>query len=216
MRLVLLGAPGSGKGTQAKQVSQKFGLPHISTGDILREAARNGTALGTEAKSYMDKGELVPDRLMLDLIKERMGQPDAGQGFLLDGFPRTVVQAQSLEQMLKKQDRPLDLACYLEVERQELVKRLTARRLCTGCGAIYNLAFQTPRSEGKCDKCGAALEQRADDLEQTVENRLQVYRQQTEPLLDFYRSRGLLQTVNGGAAPDQVFTALSALLNGKR
>jgi adenylate kinase len=216
MRLLLLGAPGSGKGTQAKQVSQEFGLPHISTGDILREAAKKGTPLGTEAKKYMDKGELVPDRLMLDLIKERLDQPDAAKGFLLDGFPRTVIQAQGLEEMLQEQNRPLDMACYLEVDRQELIKRLTARRICTGCGAIYNIAFQSPKQEGRCDKCGGVLEQRVDDSLETVENRLQVFVKQTEPLLDFYRFRNLLKTVDGSKAPREVFAALSALLNGKR
>jgi adenylate kinase len=216
MRLVLLGAPGSGKGTQAKLVSQKFGLPHISTGDILRQAVKDGSPLGLEARGYMDRGELVPDHLILNLIKERFRSPDAKTGFLLDGFPRTVAQAQGLEESLGQQNLKIDLACSLNVEREELINRLTARRICSGCGAIYNLLFQSPQKENLCDKCGSKLEQRVDDQRQTVENRLEVYLRQTQPLLEYYDSRKLLREINGNAGPDQVFKDISAILQENR
>jgi len=215
MRLVLLGAPGSGKGTQAKQISQKFGLPHISTGDILRQAVKDAIPLGLEARGYMDRGELVPDHLILNLIKERFKSPDAQKGFLLDGFPRTVAQASGLEEMLGQQGMKIDLACSLNVDREELIKRLTSRRICSGCGAIYNLLFQSPQKEGLCDKCGGRLEQRVDDQRQTVENRLEVYLRQTQPLLEFYGSRSLLRDINGNAPPEKVFQDISAILQGK-
>lgn len=215
MRLVLLGAPGSGKGTQAEQICREFDLPHISTGDILRQAVRDGSPLGLEAKGFMDRGELVPDNLILDLIRERFKSPDAQKGFLLDGFPRTVDQAQGLEDMLLGQNLKIDLACSLNVEREELIKRLTSRRICSGCGAIYNLLFQTPQKEGICDKCGNKLEQRVDDQRQTVENRLEVYLRQTQPLLEYYDSRKLLKEINGNAEPDKVFHDISAILRGE-
>ena len=212
MRLVLLGAPGSGKGTQAKLICQKFGLPHISTGDILRQSVKDGSPLGLEARGYMDRGELVPDHLILNLIKERFKSPDAPKGFLLDGFPRTVAQAQGLEESLLQQNLKIDLACSLNVEREELIKRLTSRRICSGCGAIYNLLFQSPEKEGLCDKCGGKLEQRVDDQRQTAENRLEVYLKQTQPLLEYYDSRKLLKKINGNAGPDKVFQDISAVL----
>lgn len=215
MRLVLLGAPGSGKGTQAEQICRKLGLPHISTGDILRQAVRDGSPLGIEAKGFMDRGELVPDNLILDLIRERFKSPDAQKGFLLDGFPRTVNQAQGLEDMLTGQNLKIDMACSLNVDREELIKRLTSRRICSGCGAIYNLLFQTPQEEGICDKCGNKLEQRMDDQRQTVENRLEVYLRQTQPLLEYYDSRKLLKEINGNAGPDRVFQDISAVLRGE-
>jgi adenylate kinase len=214
MRLVLLGAPGSGKGTQAKQICQKFGLPHISTGDILRQAVKEGSPLGLQAKGFMDRGELVPDHLILNLIKERFKSPDAKEGFLLDGFPRTVAQAQGLEESLIQQNLKIDIACSLNVEREELIQRLTSRRICSGCGAIYNLLFQSPKKEGLCDKCGGKLEQRVDDQRQTVENRLEVYQRQTQPLLEYYDSRKLLKGINGNAEPGQVFRDISAVLQG--
>jgi len=214
MRLVLLGAPGSGKGTQAKLICQEFGLPHISTGDILRQAVRDGSPLGQEAKGFMDRGELVPDHLILNLIKERFQSPDAKAGFLLDGFPRTVAQAQGLEESLGRQNQKIDLACSLNVEREELINRLTSRRICSGCGAIYNLLFQSPKKEGICDKCGGLLEQRVDDQRQTAENRLEVYLKQTQPLLEYYDSRKLLKGIDGNAAPGKVFQDISAVLQG--
>ncbi len=212
MRLVLLGAPGSGKGTEAKLICQKYGLPHISTGDILRQALKDGSPLGLEAKGFMDRGELVPDHLILDLIKERFKSPDAQKGFLLDGFPRTVAQAQGLEDLLLRQNLKIDLACSLKVEREVLIKRLTSRRICSGCGAIYNLLFQSPLKEGLCDKCGGQLEQRVDDQRHTVDNRLQVYLRQTQPLMEFYDSRKLLKEVNGNAKPEEVFQDIIPLL----
>ncbi|MDO9026585.1 MAG: adenylate kinase [bacterium] len=212
MRLVLLGAPGSGKGTQAKQICREFGLPHISTGDILRQAVKDGIPLGLEAKGFMDRGELVPDHLILDLIKERFKSPDAQKGFLLDGFPRTVAQAQGLEESLAQQSLKIDIACSLNVDREELIKRLTSRRICSGCGAIYNLLFQSPIKDGLCDKCGGQLEQRVDDQRQTAENRLEVYLKQTQPLLEYYDSRKLLKQIDGNASPDKVFQDVSAVL----
>ena len=212
MRLVLFGAPGSGKGTQAAFLQKDLGVPHISTGDILRESVKNGTALGFKAKSYMDSGALVPDQLILELIRERLAQADAGQGFLLDGFPRTVEQAKGLESLLADLGQKIDWVVSLDVDFEELIKRLTARRLCPKCGAIYNLVSQSPKAEGSCDKCEAKLEQRADDQRSTVENRLQVYRSQTEPLLDYYRTKGILKATDGNQAPEAVYRSLQHAL----
>ena len=212
MRLILFGAPGSGKGTQADLLRSDLGVPHISTGDILRESVRQGTELGLKAKSYMDSGALVPDRLILEMIRERLALPDAAKGFLLDGFPRTVAQAEGLEALLGELGRSVDAVVSLDVEPEELIKRLTARRMCAGCGAIHNLVFQPPKAEGICDRCGGKLEQRADDQRATVENRLRVYREQTAPVMEFYRGRGLLRPVDGSRAPEEVYRSLKAAL----
>lgn len=212
MRLILFGAPGSGKGTQAKMAGQELGVPHISTGDILRQAVKEGTPLGLKAKSYMDSGALVPDGLMLDLIRERLGQNDASKGFLLDGFPRTVAQAEGLERLLSELGVKIDAVISLDVDHEELVRRLTSRRMCPKCGAIYNLISQPPRTEGICDACGSALEQRADDRRSTVENRLAVYREQTAPVMEYYRFRGLLKPVDGSKAPDEVYRSFKSAL----
>ena len=216
MRLVLLGAPGSGKGTQANFLVQDFAIPHISTGDILREAAKNGTPLGLKAKGYMEQGALVPDELMMELIKQRLSQPDAQQGFLLDGFPRTVAQADGLNAILGGLGRKLDRVISLEVPAASLIKRLTARWSCPKCGAIFNLISQPPRLVGICDACGAALEQRPDDKRETVENRLKVYEAQTAPLKQYYSAKGWLLTVNGDQAPDQVYRSFKAQLTPAR
>lgn len=212
MRLILFGAPGSGKGTQAKLAGQELGVPHISTGDILRQSVKEGTPLGLKAKSFMDSGALVPDDLMLDLIRERLGWPDASRGFLLDGFPRTVAQAEGLDRLLAGLGMKIDAVISLEVDAEELVLRLTSRRMCPKCGAIYNQISQPPRAEGICDACGSALEQRADDRRSTVENRLAVYREQTSPVMDYYRSQGLLKPVDGSKSPEEVYRSFKSAL----
>lgn len=212
MKLILFGAPGSGKGTQAKLAGQELGVPHISTGDILRQSVKEGTPLGLKAKSFMDSGALVPDDLMLDLIRERLGRPDASRGFLLDGFPRTVAQAEGLDRLLAGLGMKIDAVISLEVDAEELVLRLTSRRMCPKCGAIYNQISQPPRAEGICDACGSALEQRADDRRSTVENRLAVYREQTSPVMDYYRSQGLLKPVDGSKSPEEVYRSFKSAL----
>ncbi|MDI6740017.1 MAG: adenylate kinase [Candidatus Edwardsbacteria bacterium] len=216
MRLVLLGAPGSGKGTQANYLAKDFAIPHISTGDILREAVRNGTALGLKAKTCMEQGALVPDGLMLDLVRERLAQPDAQKGFLLDGFPRTVAQADGLDQILGALRQRLDTVISLEVESGELIKRLTARWSCPKCGAIFNLISQPPRLIGICDACGTALEQRPDDRRETVENRLKVYESQTAPLKAYYGAKGWLLSAPGDQAPESVYRSLKEKLPSER
>ncbi|HBE74255.1 MAG TPA: adenylate kinase [candidate division Zixibacteria bacterium] len=212
MRLILFGAPGSGKGTQAKLAGQELGIPHVSTGDILRQSVKDGNPLGLKARAFMDSGALVPDDLILDMIGGRLGRPDAAAGFLLDGFPRTVAQAEGLEALLSGLGLEIDAVISLEVDPEELIRRLTARRLCPKCGAIFNLAFQPPKTEGVCDACGAPLEQRADDQRATVENRLRVYQQQTSPVMDFYRTRGLLKPVDGSRSPEEVYRSFQAAL----
>ncbi|MCX8204202.1 MAG: adenylate kinase [Candidatus Nezhaarchaeota archaeon] len=197
MRLIILGPPGAGKGTQAKLLSERLGIPHIATGDMLREAVEAKTELGKLAKQYMDKGELVPDWLVIKLIEERLQRADCHRGFILDGFPRTIRQAEALEDYLRKAEAKIDAAINLEVGEEEVVKRISLRRTCRSCGAVYHLAFNPPKRDELCDKCGASLYQREDDKEETVRRRLKVYRQQTEPLLEFYRQRGLLVSING-------------------
>lgn len=216
MRLILFGAPGSGKGTQAKLAGQELGLPHISTGDILRQSVKDGTSLGLQAKSYMDSGALVPDNLILGMIGERLRREDAAAGFLLDGFPRTVAQAEGLDALLAGRGQEINAVISLEVDREELIGRLTARRMCPKCGAIYNVLSQPPRAQGICDLCGAGLEQRADDQRATVENRLRVYREQTEPVMEYYRTRALLRQVDGSRPPEEVFRSLKAALRSGR
>lgn len=212
MRIVLFGAPGSGKGTQAAFISRDNDIPHISTGDMLREAVKNGTAVGAKAKSFMDKGALVPDEVMIEVVAERLDKEDARKGFLLDGFPRTVEQAKKLDSMLEARNIKIDNVLWLEVESAELVKRLTSRRICSGCGSIYNILFQVPREEGRCDKCGGRLEQRIDDQKDTVENRLNVYRRQTAPLEEYYSSRNVLNKIDGSKSPEKVYSSLKSIL----
>lgn len=193
MNLIMLGAPGAGKGTQAQRLEARFGIPQISTGDILRGAVREGTPLGIEAKGYMDRGDLVPDQLVVGLVKERLTKDDCAKGFILDGFPRTVGQAESLEAAGVTIDHVLDVA----VPESQLVGRLTGRRTCSSCGAMYHVMFTPPEKEGICDRCGAELTQRADDNEATVRERLSVYAEKTAPLTRFYGEKGLLRTVDG-------------------
>jgi len=205
MRLVLLGAPGAGKGTQAKKLIEKYGIPQISTGDLLRAAVAAGTSLGKEAKSFMDKGELVPDRVVLGMVEERLKQDDARKGYILDGFPRNTAQAEALDKMLGALGMSLSAALSVDIPFEDLMKRLTGRRTCKACGQMYNIYFNPPKKENTCDKCGGALFQRDDDKEETIKKRLDVYSAQTAPLIDYYRKKGILSSVNGTGSIDQIF-----------
>jgi adenylate kinase len=197
MRLVFLGAPGVGKGTQAEQVSSKFGYPKISTGDLLRDAVRNKTALGVQAKAFMDQGQLVPDSVVIGLVKEKLNEPATVKGFLLDGFPRTVAQAQELDKILKGKGQRLDRVINVTVPRSEVVRRLSGRRSCPKCQAVFHMESAPPKREGVCDRCGTTLAQRNDDRKETVETRLTVYDEQTAPLIAYYRERDLLSDLDG-------------------
>lgn len=205
MRIVLLGAPGSGKGTQAKLLSDKYKIPHVSTGDLLRSAVASGSDLGRKAKAAIDAGQLVSDDIVLGIIQERLLQPDARVGFVLDGFPRNIPQAQALDATLARLGQPLQLALLVDLDREVLAKRLTGRRTCTQCGAIYNIHFSPPKSPGKCDRCSGSLTQRSDDNEETVRKRLQVYEEQTAPLVSYYKAQGKLRTVRGVGAINDIF-----------
>ncbi|MEK7271649.1 MAG: adenylate kinase [Nitrospirota bacterium] len=212
MRLVLLGAPGAGKGTQAKKLIEKHGIPQISTGDILRKAVADGTPLGKEAKSYMDKGELVPDKVVIGLIEDRLKQPDCKKGFILDGFPRNTAQAETLDAMLKKLNMPLDSALSVDVPKDDLMKRLTGRRTCKGCQQMYNVYFSPPKKNGVCDKCGGELFHRDDDKEETIKRRLDVYDAQTAPLINYYKKSGILKSVIGVGGIDEIFKKVCSVL----
>ncbi len=206
LNVVLLGAPGSGKGTQAERIAPAFGVPHVSTGDMLRAALKAGSELGLAAQRYMDAGDLVPDDVVVGIIRERLAEADAARGFLLDGFPRTIEQAKALDVMLAEAGRALGLVLLIEVPEEELVQRLAGRRACRNCGKGYHVVFDPPKQEGVCDVCGGELYQRADDNEETVRNRLAVYRRQTEPLVEYYAARGVLKKVfGGGRMPDEVY-----------
>jgi adenylate kinase len=200
MRVAFLGPPGAGKGTQARDLAREWDVPHIATGDMLREAAAAGTPLGREAKGYMDRGALVPDDVIMRMIADRLERPDARNGFLLDGFPRTIPQAEGLERLLKDLGQPLERVVYFDVSEPELLRRLTGRRVCRVCQTAFHLVSAPPRTPGVCDRCGGELYQRDDDSEATVRNRLAVYARQTSPLLDWYRSRGMLAPVSGEGA----------------
>ena len=213
LNVVLLGAPGSGKGTQAERIAPAFDLPHISTGDMLRAAVAAGSELGQSAKRYMDAGELLPDDVVVGIIRERLAQTDAAAGFLLDGFPRTIEQAKALDAMLAQAGRAITTVLLVDVPEDELVRRLAGRRTCRACGKGYHAVFNPPRQDGICDACGGEVYQRADDNEETVRNRLAVYGRQTEPLVDYYTRQGLLQIVaGGGRGPDQVFVDVKKAL----
>ncbi|HSL49079.1 MAG TPA: adenylate kinase [Candidatus Deferrimicrobiaceae bacterium] len=207
-RVVFLGAPGAGKGTQARRLAAGSGVPQIATGDMLREAVAEGTPLGREAKRYMDQGALVPDEVVIGLVDERLSRPDAGPGYVLDGFPRTVAQAEALDALLRRRGQDLDRVVFFEVSREELLRRLTGRRICRGCGTAFHLVSAPPKTEGRCDQCGGELYQREDDAESTVVRRLDVYQTQTAPLLDYYGKRGLLVRVAGEGPVDHVAAAI--------
>jgi adenylate kinase len=215
MNVVLLGAPGAGKGTQAAKMVESFGLPHISTGDIFRKAVADGTPLGLEAKRYMDAGELVPDEVTIGIVKERLSQPDAANGFILDGFPRTVPQADALGAALGSMGTGLDAVVLVDVPRDALVDRLTARRQCRACGRIYNVMGDMPADPAVCDVCGGEVYQRADDTVETVTNRLDVYDRNTSPLVEYYRDKGLLKPVDGDRDVDAVFADVAAIVRGE-
>jgi len=214
MNVMLLGAPGAGKGTQAARLIERYGLAHISTGDILRKAVAEQTPLGLEAKSYMDKGELVPDEVVIGLVRERLQQPDTEAGFILDGFPRTVVQAEALDGVLAELGKKLDAVITVDVDKDALITRLTARRTCTQCGAIFNVISQPESASGRCSACGGALMQRDDDTIETVTNRLDVYERSTLPLIGYYREAGLLRSVDGNRSPEDVFAQVQTVVEG--
>jgi adenylate kinase len=212
MRIVLLGAPGAGKGTQAKKLIEKYGMPQISTGDLLRAAVAAGTPLGKEAKSYMDKGELVPDSVVLGMVEERLKQDDCKKGYILDGFPRNTAQAEALDKMLSNLNMSLTAALSVDVPFEDLMKRLTGRRTCKSCGQMYNIYFKAPAKEGICDKCSGELFQRDDDKEATIKKRLEVYSSQTEPLIGYYKNKGILKSVTGTGSIDEIFRKVTETL----
>lgn len=212
MRLILLGPPGAGKGTQAKSIVERFGIPHISTGDIFRKNIKEQTPLGVKAKTYIDKGELVPDEVTVEIVEDRIKQDDCRPGFLLDGFPRTVNQADALSGVLGKMGMKLDFVINIHVPAEALISRLTGRRVCLSCGASYHIKFNPPSHDGICDKCGAKLIQRDDDSEETVKNRLKVYDDQTAPLIEYYKRLGLLHTVDGEKDINEVFRDICDIL----
>lgn len=212
MKLILLGPPGAGKGTQAKMLTEKYGIPQISTGDILRAAVKEGTPMGLRAKSCMDAGELVSDEVVVGIVRERLQKPDCQSGFVLDGFPRTVPQADALTETLKTLDKALDAVISLEVDIEALVERLTGRRTCSNCGRGYHVRFDPPKQESICDACGGALMQRDDDQEATIRNRLDVYQEQTAPLVAYYRQVGLLRALDGMQSMEAVQQQMNELL----
>jgi adenylate kinase len=214
MRLVLLGAPGAGKGTQAKKLVDKYGIPQISTGDILRKAVADGTPLGKEAKSSMDKGELVPDSVVIGLVKERLAQDDCKKGYILDGFPRNTAQAEALDAVLAAMKSPITTALSVDVDKNDLMKRLTGRRTCRNCQQMFNVHFTPPQKEGVCDKCGGELYQRDDDKEETIRNRLDVYEQSTAPLIGYYRKKNILRSVQGVGSINDIFKKICSVLEG--
>lgn len=214
MNIILMGPPGAGKGTQAVRMSEAYCIPHISTGDIFRAAVKAGTPLGEKAQQYMSQGLLVPDEITIDIVKERLLQPDCAQGFLLDGFPRTVAQAEALDAALP--DNPIDVVISIDVPEAELIKRLTGRRVCKACGATFHVHFNPPQVEETCDECAGTLYQRADDEVETVKSRLEVYADQTEPLIAYYQQQDKLVSVNGAQDIEQVFQEITRHLGARQ
>ena len=214
MRLVLLGPPGAGKGTQASAIISKYSIPHISTGDIFRENIKKGTDLGKQVEAYMNKGLLVPDELVVSIVKDRLTKEDCKEGFLLDGFPRTVNQAEALDEELKNMNLKLDKVINIQVGKDILIERAIGRRICKNCGATFHIKFNPPKEENVCDKCGGELHQRYDDTVETVEKRIEVYHEQTKPLIDYYDKKGLLLNVDGSKPVEEVFNEIIASLEG--
>ena len=212
MKIIMLGAPGAGKGTQAKQIASKYEIPHISTGDIFRANIKNGTELGKKAKAYMDQGALVPDELTCDLVMDRIAQDDCERGFVLDGFPRTIPQAEALTNALNKIGQSMDYAIDVDVPDENIVNRMGGRRACLNCGATYHIVFNPTKTEGVCDACGNATVLRDDDKPETVQKRLTVYHDQTQPLIDYYRNMNILKSVDGTKPMDEVFSDIVAIL----
>jgi adenylate kinase len=212
MGIILLGPPGAGKGTQAKKLTQAFAIPQISTGDMLRAAVKNGTALGKQAKAFMDAGGLVPDEVVIGIVKERLAAADCAKGFILDGFPRTIPQAEALDRVTKELGKEIRFVLSLEVDQNDLMERLCGRRTCTGCGAMYHVKFNPPKAVGKCDKCGTALIQRDDDKEETIKNRLVNYNKATAPLLDYYRNTGKIRSVMASGEIDAIYAEILKIL----
>jgi adenylate kinase len=212
MKIIMLGAPGAGKGTQAKQIADKYSIPHISTGDIFRANIKNGTELGKKAKQYMDQGALVPDELTCDLVMDRIQQDDCKNGFVLDGFPRTILQAEALDAALGKINEKMDYAIDVDVPDENIVNRMSGRRACLNCGATYHLISIPPKVEGICDRCGSEIVLREDDKPETVQKRLKVYHEQTQPLIDYYKNQGILKSVDGTQPMDEVFKAIVTIL----
>lgn len=213
MKIVMLGAPGAGKGTQAIKISEKYGLPHISTGDIFRYNIRNNTELGLKAKAYMDKGELVPDELTVSILLDRVTKEDCAKGYILDGYPRTIPQAEVLDEALKKNGESIDFAVNVVVPDENIIDRMAGRRACTNCGETYHLVFKKTEKEGVCDRCGSGLTLRDDDKPETVKSRLEIYHKQTEPLEEFYKNKGVYKEVNGTKPMEEVFADICHLLD---
>lgn len=213
MKIIMLGAPGAGKGTQAKLIAEKYRIPHVSTGDIFRANIKNGTELGMEAKKYMDQGLLVPDELTVKILLDRVAKEDCKDGYVLDGFPRTIPQAQVLEEALDKLGEKIDYAINVDVPDENIVRRMSGRRACLKCGATYHIEHVPPKAEGVCDTCGNELVLRDDDKPETVQNRLKVYHDQTQPLIDFYNGKGVLKTVDGTVDMQEVFRTITDILS---
>ncbi len=212
MGIILLGPPGAGKGTQAKKLTQAFAIPQVSTGDMLRAAVKNGTALGKQAKAFMDAGGLVPDEVVIGIVKERLAADDCAKGFILDGFPRTIPQAEALDRVTQELGKEIRFVLSLEVDQNDLMERLCGRRTCTACGAMYHVKFNPPKAAGKCDKCGTALIQRDDDKEETIGNRLANYNKATAPLLDYYRNTGKIRSVMASGEIDAIYAGIVKIL----
>lgn len=215
MNIIIMGPPGSGKGTQAARISEKFGIPAISTGDMLREAIAKGTTLGLQAKAFMDKGELVPDKVVIDIVRDRLNEPDARQGFLLDGFPRSAVQAEALSEMFRNQSKDIDLVLNVAVPDEEIVRRLSRRRVCPKCKAVYRMDSKPLPAEDECEACGAVLIQRDDDNEETIKHRLEVYKTSSESLIRYYKDMGLLAEVSGIRPIEEIFETITALIEAR-
>ena len=211
--IILLGAPGSGKGTQAKKMTTSFAIPQISTGDMLREAVKNGTEMGRRAKVFMDQGGLVPDDVVIGIVRDRLREKDCEKGFILDGFPRTIPQAQALDRTVKELGKEITSVLSLEVDEAEIMERLSGRRTCSGCGAMYHVRFNPPKAEGRCDKCAGTLLQRDDDKEETIRTRLVNYKKSTEPLIEYYRKTGKVHAVKASGDIDAIFADISRILN---